>query len=73
MRLTLPTTKLGGIWNGPGTSAADGQQRRRSRPFACDIHRRLRCLFLTILHAYAAVGFPDDHGELLLATETCTQ
>ena len=25
--------------------------------------------FLTDLHAYAAVGFPDDHGELLLATE----
>ena len=26
-------------------------------------------IFLTALHVYAAVGFPDDHGELLLATE----
>ena len=25
--------------------------------------------FSDLLHAYAAVGFPDDHGELLLATE----
>ena len=24
--------------------------------------------FLTTLHVYTAVGFPDDHGELLLAT-----
>jgi hypothetical protein len=26
-------------------------------------------MFLPALHAYAAVGFPDDHGELLRATD----
>jgi hypothetical protein len=26
-------------------------------------------IFLTALHVYAAVGFPDDRGEQLLAKE----
>ena len=34
-----------------------------------DIRPRLPRMFLAALHAYAAVGFPDDSGELLLATE----
>jgi hypothetical protein len=35
----------------------------RSHPSGSATH------FSDLLHAYAAVGFPDDHGELLLATE----
>ena len=42
------------------------QQPRPCRPTCC---RSAPHIFLTALHAYAAVGFPDDHGELLLATE----
>ena len=42
------------------------QQPRTCRPTCC---RNAPHIFLTALHAYAAMGFPDDHGELLLATE----
>jgi hypothetical protein len=34
-----------------------------------DIRPGVPRIFLTDLHAYAAVGFPDGRGELLLATE----
>jgi hypothetical protein len=54
------------VHDGPGTSEADGHKRRRSRPLSCDIRPRLSRIFLTTLHAHTAVGFPDDHGELLL-------
>jgi hypothetical protein len=34
-----------------------------------DIRSGVSRLCLIALRAYAAVGFPDDRGELLLATE----
>ena len=55
--------------DGAGASEADGQKRRRSRPLVFDIRSGVSRLCLIALRAYAAVGFPDDRGELLLATE----
>ena len=53
----------------PGHIRSRREKGGRSRPFSCDIRPRLPRIFLTTLHTYAAVGFPDDHGEMLLATE----
>jgi len=46
-----------------------GKKRRRSHPLSFYIRPGVPRIFLTTLHAYAAVGFPDDRGEQRLATE----
>ena len=55
--------------DGPGPSRAQGQKRLRSRPFPSHIRPGMTHILLTAPLSYAAVGFPHDRGETLLATE----
>jgi hypothetical protein len=55
--------------DGPGISGTHGQKRLRSRPFPSHLRPGVSRIFLTAPLSYAAVGFPPDRGEKLLATE----
>ena len=55
--------------DGPGTSGAHGQKKRRSRTFPFHIRPGVPRIFLTAPLSYATVGLPHDRGEKLLATE----
>ena len=41
--------------------------------FWCYICPGVPRVFLTALHSYAAVRFPDERGKQLLATENCNE
>src|SRR5262245_44559260 len=55
--------------DGAGTAGAHGPKRPRSRPFPSHIRPGVPRIFLTAPLSSAAVGFPHDCGEKLLATE----